>query len=90
MTHNKTKVEVLKAEDRYSYGIKVTTFHRFSGEQKDEFIIPVIDVRDGDEHRRAAEKLERAGNAVKGSKFIKPTFSWYGINYNTSTKKTKE
>lgn len=72
-----TKISHLKKENKFSYGIKVET-------EKDAFVIPVVDVRDGEDARRKAENIIKSQN--KG-KFMQPSFSVMGYSYQVSRKK---
>jgi hypothetical protein len=74
-----TEVKHLKRNDEL-VGIRVTN-------TKDEtFVIPVIDVRRSEKERAYADSMIKANNVQKGSKFMKPSYSWYGPSYNTSMK----
>lgn len=72
-----TKVTVLPVENKRSYGIKVET-------DKQDFIIPVIDVRDGEEERKKVNQMIKASNR---SKYTQPSFSVCGNSYQVSHKK---
>lgn len=48
--------------------------------------IPVLDVRNSPEEREKIEKSIKANNKMKGSKYIKPSFSVLGHSYNDSFK----
>ena len=73
----KTKVSPSGIEGKLSYNINVET-------EKEMFVIPVVDVRDGDTARKVAEAAIKASNS---SRFMKPTFSSVGGSYQTSHKK---
>ena len=70
------KVSTLKQEGKASYGIKVET-------EKETFVIPVVDVRDGDEARNQGERILKAANQ---SRFMRPSFSEMGRSYQVSRK----
>lgn len=72
-----TKITHLKKENKLSYGIKVET-------EKETFIVPVIDVRDGESERSAVKSMIKAQNK---SKFMNPSFSVLGHSYKVSRKK---
>lgn len=77
-----TKVSKLTQENKYSYGIKVEN----DGNRRiwADFVIPVVDVRDGENAR------QRIGQMVKSasrSKFLAPTYSAGGNSYQVSQKK---
>lgn len=85
-----TIVEKLQPKDKLSYSFKVSIFHDEKKQiLKDEFLIPVVDVRDGQAYVDKVRELERGDNSVRGSKFIKPTITWIGATYNQSMKKKK-
>lgn len=75
-----TQVKELRKEGQASYGIQVTT-------HDDKFVIPVIDVRDGDDARRYAKHILKQSNGI-GGKHMKQTFSLYGHSYQVSQKKS--
>jgi hypothetical protein len=62
-----------------SYGIQVNT-------KDDLFVIPVVDVRDGEERRGQADNILYASNATKGSKYLRPSFAGWGGCYQNSHK----
>jgi len=62
---NKTKVTRLTQDNRLSYGIKVET-------DKKDFVIPVIDVRDGEQARKQINQMIKSQSR---SKFTNPTYS---------------
>ena len=73
-----TTYKQISKEGKLSYKIEVTT-------HDDKFIIPVVDVRDGDETRKEIQlglKLSR-GNK---SKFLTESFSGIGRSYSVSPK----
>lgn len=78
-----TKVEILQPENKLSFSYRVTT-------DQEQFIIPVVDVRDGDAYVKRVAELEKGANRQKGSKFFLPTASWFGATYNQSMKKDKK
>ena len=71
-----TKKTNLFNKDNQLIGIKVET-------DKEQFIIPVADVR---RNRGLVESIIKASNISKGSKFFKPSFSILGYSYNHSMK----
>lgn len=73
-----TEATSLRQEDRYSHLIKITP-----KSNKRSFFIPVIDVRDGEEQREAAKNMLKASNILRGSKYLKPTYTMFGENYNS-------
>jgi len=77
-----TKVSTLKQEGRFSYGIKVQ--NDGNRRQWHDFVIPVIDVRDGEDARYQATQIQKAANQ---SRFMKPSFSVIGNSYQVSHKK---
>lgn len=78
-----TKIQILKQEDptKKSHGIRVT---RSNGET---FTIPVIDVRDGDEARKAVSVIQKSTNSWRGSSFLKRSYSVMGPSYQNSHKR---
>jgi|GEM_PF-5132485 len=81
---NKTKIEKITTPGERSYQLKVTNT------KGETFNIPVVDSRDNEEARQAVEFIEKEGNAVKGSSYIKPSFSFFGPSYNQSMKTSKQ
>ena len=77
-----TKVSTLKQDGKLSYGIKVE--NKGNRRQWKDFVIPVIDVRDGSVSRTHAKQMVKA---VNRSKFMRPTFSAGGNSYQVSQKK---
>lgn len=75
-----TKVTTLKQEGRLSYGIKVET-------SKETFVIPVLDVRDGDAAREQITHTQTTSNYHKGSRFMRPSYAGWGGCYQNSYKK---
>lgn len=73
--NNKTVVTNLKNSDDQLVGIHVKT-------HEDEFTVPVVDVRRSEDQRRKAKRIMKESNRAKGSKFIRPSYSWYGYSYN--------
>lgn len=71
-----TKTTHLQNKDGEIVGIKVETL-------KETFTVPVLDVR---RNREIAELVLKGANIAKGSKYIKPSYSWYGYSYNHSMK----
>lgn len=71
-----TKVTVIRNEGKLSYNIKVET-------KKESFMIPVIDVRDGEAERRISKLMSKGHR----SKFMPPSFSQSGHSYQVSRKK---
>lgn len=78
-----TTVTTLKQDNRCSYGIKVET-------DKQDFVIPVIDCRDGEEARKRTARTEKQVRNNRGSKFMKPSYSVMGNCYQVSHKKTDD
>lgn len=76
-----TKLTVLTQEGINSYGIKVET-------AKDEFVIPVLDVRDGQNTRDRIMVQQKNVNYSKGSKYMRQTYSMGGNCYQNSHKKS--
>ncbi len=76
-----TKVSTLKQDNRLSYGIKVET--KGNRREQRDFVIPVMDVRDGSAERGAANTILKA---AKQSKFMRPTYSQGGNSYQVSQK----
>ena len=74
-----TKVEFLRNEDKASYGIKVTT-------EDDVFVIPVLNVIDGQPIRDRINHMAKNNNIRKGSKFMQPSYSVGGNSYQVSKK----
>jgi len=72
-----TKISTLKKGNKFSYGIKVKT-------EKETFVIPVVDVRDGEKERAISKSIIKAQNQ---SKFTKPSYSVMGHSYHVSRKK---
>lgn len=75
-----TKIIKIPSEGLLSYSLEVLT-------DKDHFLIPIVDVRDGDAWRKRAEDIEKYYNQSKGSKYFKATETWSGFTYNQSRKK---
>lgn len=74
-----TKISVLKREGKLSYGIKVET-------DKGSFVIPVIDVRDGESERGFVANTIKQSNVQNGSRFLRPSYSVRGLSYQNSYK----
>ncbi len=80
----KTKVTHLFQE--YTEGNK--TLVGIKVEKEDEtFVVPVIDVRTSDNYRKAVQQFVKEGNATRGSRFMRPSYSVLGYSYNGSHKK---
>ena len=75
-----TKVEILQNDNQASYGIKVTT-------EKDVFVVPILNVKDGQPTRDRINYMTKNNNIRKGSKFMHPTFAVNGNSYQVSHKK---
>lgn len=75
-----TKKTYLLDSEKLLVGIGIET-------NKDKFIIPVVDVRRSEDKRRIANKINKASNAHRGSKYMKPSFAQHGLSYQTSHKK---
>jgi hypothetical protein len=75
-----TKVEILQNDNQASYGIKVTT-------EKDVFVVPVLNVKDGQPTRDRINYMTKNNNIRKGSKFMQPSYSVGGNSYQASQKK---
>ena len=75
-----TKTEVLQAEGKRSYSIKVTTDKSLTG----PFYIPVVDVRDGEKEREIANGILKA---ARQSKYLRPSFAVGGGSFQVSRKK---
>lgn len=73
-----TKVNV--REDKRSHGIKVQT-------HDDAFVIPVIDVRDGENERAAVNNIQKNQRRYTGSKFMSRSYAVGGNSYQVSHKK---
>lgn len=73
-----TKVSTLKQDGKLSYDIKVQT-------AKDKFVIPVIDVRDGEVARDRVNQIIKSQHR---SKFTNPSYSAGGNSYQVSQKKS--
>ena len=71
------KREIINTGGKYSYKIKITP--RKGRKNKTSFMIPVVDVRD---NRTKAIEMIKAENIIKGSKFIRTSFSVIGKPYN--------
>ena len=71
-----TEVKEIKDKSLKSYVIKVTPVNG------KPIHIPVIDVRDGPEQRKNAIAMLKESNKTKPSKYMKPTDSFMGGNYN--------
>jgi hypothetical protein len=71
-----TKVSYLftKTEPKFLTGIRVET-------RNDNFVVPVVDVRRGDDARRKISSMEKAVNMQTGSKFFKSGYSENGRPY---------
>lgn len=74
-----TKIFNLLDKQNDLVGVRAETY-------KEEFVIPVVDVRKSDKHRERAARMQKAVNIKNGSKFFKPTYSGMGYSYNTSMK----
>lgn len=72
---------IITTEGKLGYLIEVSSL------KKGKFVIPVVDVRDGKEDRELAERMLKDSNRVVGSKYFRPSYSWYGFSYNQSMKK---
>lgn len=75
-----TEVKRITKEGKYSYGIQVKT-------SKEEFVIPVIDVRDGQHERNKVNTIIKNLNFHSGSKYMRPSYSVRGLSYQISHKK---
>ena len=73
----------LVTENKLSYGIKVTP------QDKDEFTIPVVDVRDGMAERGLVNYILKGSRSQKGSNFMRPSFGSGGNCYQVSQKKAQ-
>lgn len=67
-----TEIEYITQEYLQSYLIKVTKAGSTA------FYVPVIDVRDGEDQRKAVKELLKSANQ---SKFIKPKYNFLGQKY---------
>lgn len=76
-----TKVTILKKDNIKSYGIKVST------EKNGTFVVPVIDVRDGEGARKDADILQKNKRATQGSKYLQRTFGAAGGSYQAKPEK---
>jgi hypothetical protein len=61
-------------------GIKITKY--IDGKEDDAFVIPVVDVRRGEDSRRRVNEIIKQQNIQRGSKFFKPSYSVLGRSYN--------
>lgn len=79
----KTIVETISDPSLRGYLIKVTK------PNDKPFFIPVTDVRDGDEQRKAIAKLIKSNNKMNGSKYMRPSQAAFGDSYQDSYKNIK-
>lgn len=52
-----------------------------------EIKVPVIDMRESEQHRKIGESFLKLDRINRGSKFLRPTFSVVGRSYQVSQKK---
>lgn len=52
------------------------------GKEDDAFVIPVVDVRRGEDARRRVNEIVKQSNIQRGSKFFKPSYSVIVRSYN--------
>lgn len=76
-----TKTELVRKEGKRSYLRRVIKYD--NGQEVDRFIVPVIDVRDGEKERDLIKAQVKANSQ---SKFLRPSFSESGRSYQTSYK----
>lgn len=72
---NKTIVTHLKDKDDNLVGFRVQT-------KKEDFSIPVVDVRISEAQRLKAGNILKERRATQGSKFIRTSYSLIGRKYN--------
>ena len=77
-----TKVSTLKQDGKFSYGIKVETTN--NRHEQADFVIPVVDVRDGE---AARGRINQMVKSQQRSKFTNPSYSEGGNSYQVSQKK---
>lgn len=77
----RTNVVKLVTENKLSYGIKVTP------QDKDEFTIPVVDVRDGKAERGLVNYILKGSRSQRGSNYMQPSYGAGGGCYQASQKK---
>lgn len=70
-------------EGRYSFIIEAKEKQKDGGDKK---LMPAIDVRDGVKARKRVNDIIKQDNVQRGSKFIKPSYSFHGYTYNMSMK----
>lgn len=77
-----TTVSTLRQDGKHSYGIKVeTTGNR---REQPDFVIPVMDVRDGEPAR---QRIIQTIKSASRSKYMPATYSAGGNSYQVSQKK---
>lgn len=65
-------------------GIKVSKFN--DNVKDDEFVIPVVNVKNGEASREKANNIIKQVNRQMGSKFMRPSYSVIGGCYQNSHK----
>ncbi len=76
-------MKIIQKEGMYSHEREMPEEKGVGGFKR----MPVIDVRDGKNHRQRVEEILKAERINRGSKFMKPSFSVIGYSYNVSPKK---
>ena len=79
----KTQTTIIPIEGKLSHAIQVLN------SKEELFTVPVIDARDDEEARLTVEQMVKDSNRVKGSKFMRPSFSSIFRSYQESWKKKK-
>jgi hypothetical protein len=80
MTKKTTVTRVNVREGKRSHGIKVET-------HDDAFVIPVIDVRDGENERATVNNISKNQRRYTGSKFMSRSYAVGGNSYQVSHKR---
>lgn len=75
--------KIYKTDDK---GKKHVVGIRATSRKDGEFIIPVVDVRRGQDARWKANSIIKASSIQQGSKYFRQSFSLMGYSYNKSMK----
>lgn len=72
-------------DEKEFVGIKCTISN--NGQNENEFIVPILDTRRSMSDKENIKIQLKQANKIKGSKFLKPSYSVIGHSYQESYKK---
>ena len=76
-----------KNVEDYSYFMEVPNSRKDAKKEGEMKLMPVWDVRDGENVRKKVENILKQRNIDRGSKYMKQSYSVVGYSYNISMKK---